>query len=101
LAAWDFQRKLELKAGEISQPLELGILVHKMLEGEVDISMVQDANARRFYDKINILHLQTDYEVLLSEFWVRFPIMRGVDWVAKVDQLARNKKTGEFEEIGS
>lgn len=96
LAAWDFQRKLELKNGEVSQPLELGILVHKMLEGDVDISTVQDANAKRFYDKINILHLQTDYEVLLSEFWVRFPLMRGVEWIAKIDQMARNRKTGEL-----
>src|SRR3990167_29115 len=79
LAAWDYARRYELK-GEAAQHLTTGILVHEMLAGEKDISMVTDANAKRFYDKINILNLQTDFEILLSEFWVRFSLMRGVEW---------------------
>lgn len=86
-AAWKYSQAMRPK--EKDEFAERGVLVHSLMEGATKENEVEDTKALLLYHKLIDIKNLLGLEILEKEVWINTRIMPGVEWVGRVDALAK------------
>ena len=82
-AKWNYEREWEPR--EKNEFAERGTLVHRMLSGDIDLSIVEDPLAHNFYRKLKDAELLMGFNAVERELRQEFPLTDDVMWVRVID----------------
>src|SRR3990167_2170846 len=85
-AAWNYSRTLEPIAKE--KYFEVGTLVHSMMDGSTDPTIVEDKLAFLYYKKLLEIKAERGISIIKSEIWRVIELNKHINLRMRIDALA-------------